>query len=530
MERRIESRSILVLGLVSMMSAATTWATGKTIMTSEADWTSEANQVEAYYGESLGTAGDVNGDGFDDFIVGARMYDNGLQNAGVAWLFYGSPTGPAQTANVVFNPPVINLHGFFGEAVGWAGDVNGDDYDDVFIAFPNYDGGHPDEGAVFVYYGSETGIDTTPDWHAEGDQTYAHLGLGAGRAGDVNDDGYDDIIVGAYRYDTCSPAVHHAYVFYGSSSGLDSGSRPVGNPGNADWTAAGDQCGAGPDPPFFVDSDAFGLHVGTAGDVNGDGYDDVFISAPRHDGSGLPQRDEGKIFVYHGSATGLDQGGARPLGSPSNADWAAESDQVQAYLGGSGSMDGVGFTGDVNCDGYDDLLVGSTYFDHPQENEGMAFLWLGSMNGLNSGAPAWTVESNLEGSALGNQVGWAGDVNGDGCDDFMIAHHGFDAQVDQNVGRTAIYFGRDTSFTAGDSLEYADLVIFGSQAACYSGITLGSAGDVDDDGYDDFIVGAMYYDGGQVDEGKIFGFRGEPFVFEGNFETGDLLRWTSAVP
>ncbi len=332
------------------------------------------------------------------------------------------------------------------------------------------------------------------------------------------------------HYDTCSPAVHHAYVFYGSATGLDTGSRPVGNPSNADWTAVGDQCGPGPDPPFYFDSDAFGIRVGTAGDVNGDTYDDIFIGAPHHDGAGAPQRNEGKVFVYHGSSTGLDKNGTRPSGSPSNSDWASEADQVEAYLSGSSSMDGIEFTGDVNCDGYDDLLIGAANFDHPETNEGMAFLWLGSMNGLNVGDPAWTVEGNQEGSALGNQVGWAGDVNGDGCDDFMVGHHGFDLPGTDNVGRTAIYFGNDTSFTAGDSMEYADVIIVGDQAACYSGITLSTAGDVDGDGYDDLIVGSMHYDGGLVDEGKIFGFLGSPIVFAGNFETGNLLRWTLVVP
>ncbi len=533
MKWRSELQSILLVGLLSAAIGSVAWAAGEVVSTTDAVWMSEGDQTEAYFGESIGTAGDVNGDNYDDFIIGARLYDNGLENAGVAWLFYGSDNGPGPTPDVVFNPPSVEAHGFFGDTAAWAGDVNGDGYDDVLIALPNYSGNYPDEGAVYVYYGANTGIDTTPDWRAEGEQTYAHLGWGAGRAGDVNNDGYDDIIVGAYRYDTCSPSVHHAYVFHGSPNGLDPGGpapRPVGYPSNADWTAVGDQCGWGPDPPFNVDSDAFGIRVGAAGDVNGDTYDDVFIGAPLYGISGTPQRHEGKVFVYHGSQSGLDKNGTRPTGSPSNADWAAESDQVDAFLGGSSSMDGVGFTGDVNCDGYDDLLVGSANFDHPESNEGMAFLWLGSMNGLNAGDPAWSVESNLEGSALGNQVGWAGDLNGDGCDDFMVAHHGYDTPVDTNIGRTGIYFGNDTSFTSGDHLGYADVIIEGHQASCFSGITLGTAGDVDGDGYDDFLIGAMYYDDGQTNEGAVFGFTGGPVMFFGNFETGNLLRWTSTSP
>ena len=517
MRWRSELQSILLLGLLSAAVGSVAWAAGEVVSTSDAVWTTEGNQMNAKLGESLAAVGDVNGDNFDDFIVGSRFYDSGNTDSGIAWLFYGSDTGPTTTPNVIFNPPFVEFAGFFGWTVAGAGDVNGDDYDDVMISMPNYNGGQSDEGAVFVYYGSQTGIDTTPDWRVESDLTFAHLGWGAGSAGDVNNDGYDDIIVGAYRYDNSPSTIHHAYVFHGSDTGLDTGSRPVGRPGNADWTALGDQT-----------QDAFGTHVGTAGDVNGDNYDDVFIAAPRYNGSGYV--DEGRVFVYHGSQTGLDKDGTRPSGSPSNFDWATEVNQANAYLSGPDAISGVGFTGDVNCDGYDDLLIGSSYYDHDQDGEGMAFLWLGSMNGLNSGAPAWTVESNEVNGQLGTQVGWAGDVNGDGCDDFMVGHRLYDVTGSNDVGRTAIYFGNDTSFTAGENPEYADALIVGDQASCYSGETVSAAGDVDGDGYDDFIVGAINYNGGLAAEGKVFGFRGGPVVFFGNFETGNRLRWTSTQP
>lgn len=90
MRGRSKAHTILLLCLLSIAVSSLAWAAGETIPITEAIWTTEGNQLEAYFGESIAYAGDVNGDDFDDFIVGARLYDNGPENAGVAWLFYGS--------------------------------------------------------------------------------------------------------------------------------------------------------------------------------------------------------------------------------------------------------------------------------------------------------------------------------------------------------------------------------------------------------------------------------------------------------
>ena len=99
-----------------------------------------------------------------------------------------------------------------------AGDVNGDGYSDVIIGANLYDNGQTDEGAVFVYHGSVTGLSTTPDWTAEGDQTWAWFGLSVGNAGDVNGDGYSDVIVGAYRYDNGEGEAGRVFVYHGFGS------------------------------------------------------------------------------------------------------------------------------------------------------------------------------------------------------------------------------------------------------------------------------------------------------------------------
>ena len=275
------------------------------------EWTAESDQASAEFGYSVGTAGDVNGDGYSDVIVGADLYDNGEIDEGRAFVYHGSQAGLKATADWTAESDQAGAN--FGHSVGTAGDV-------IVAAF-FYDNGQTDEGGAFVYHGSATGLSATPDWTAESDQAGAHFGVSVGTAGDVNGDGYSDVIVGADRYDIGQRDEGRAFVYHGSAAGLSA---------TADWTAEGDHAVAN-----------VGRSVGTAGDVNGDGYSDVIVGAHGYDNG---QRDEGRAFVYHGSAAGLS----------ATADWTAESDQADAFFGLS-----AGTAGDVNGDGYS---TGIRYF------------------------------------------------------------------------------------------------------------------------------------------------------------------------
>ena len=157
--------------------------------------TAASNQVGARFGRSVGTAGDVNGDGFADIIVGAEQYDNGQTDEGRVYVFLGSKTGLNSTAD--WTAESDQAEALFGKLVRTAGDVNGDGYADVIVGAPFFDGGQTDEGRAYLYLGSAMGLNATADWTAEGNQTEARFGTSAGTAGDVNGDGYSDVIIGA---------------------------------------------------------------------------------------------------------------------------------------------------------------------------------------------------------------------------------------------------------------------------------------------------------------------------------------------
>ncbi len=362
-------------------------------------WTAESDQASAYFGYSVSSAGDVNGDGYDDVIVGAYYYDNGQLDEGRAFVYHGSASGLSTTANWTAESDQGSAK--FGISVSSAGDVNNDGYDDVIVGAYHYSNGQLDEGRAFVYHGSASGLSASANWTAESDQASTDFGYSVSSAGDVNGDGYDDVIVGANYYDNGQTDEGRAFVYHGSASGLST---------TANWTAESDQASA-----------YFGVSVSSAGDVNNDGYDDVIVSAYCYDNG---QTDEGRAFVYHGSASGLS----------TTANWTAESDQGSARFGIS-----VSSAGDVNGDGYDDVIVGAYYYDNSQSDEGRAFVYHGSASGLSASAN-WTAESDQASASFGYSVSSAGDVNNDGYDDVIIGASSYD-NGQSNEGRAFVYYG-----------------------------------------------------------------------------------------
>jgi hypothetical protein len=438
-------------------------------LSSTADWTAESDQDYAHFGDPVATAGDVNGDGYSDVTVGAQYYDNGETDEGHAFLYHGSATGLSTTADWTAESDQDSAH--LGYAVETAGDVNGDGYSDIIVGAHYYDNGETDEGGAFVHHGSASGLSTTADWSTESDQDQAGLGDSVATAGDVNGDGFGDVIVGAPYYDSGETHEGRAFIYHGSATGLST---------TADWTAEGDQAEA-----------YFGYSVGTAGDVNGDGYSDVIVGAPQYEND---ETDEGRAYVYHGSATGLS----------TTPDWAAESDQDYAWFGHS-----VWTAGDVNGDGYSDIIVGAPHYDNGDTDEGQAYVYHGSATGLSATAD-WTAESDQGGARLGYSVGTAGDANGDGYSDVVVGAYRYDNDVFEAIdaGRAYFYLGSATGLST-----MADWTWKTYQPGAYFGYSVGTAGDVNGDGFSDVIVGAPFYDNGSWDEGRAFVYHGSATGF-----------------
>jgi hypothetical protein len=271
---------------------------------------------------------------------------------------------------------------------------------DVIVGAPTYDAGESDEGAAFVFLGRASGVASgTPATAAtrlESDQAGALLGGSVAGAGDVNGDGYGDVIAGAENYGAGQSQEGAAFVFLGSAAGIANG-----NPGSAATQIEANQATA-----------LLGGSVPGRGDTNGDGYADVIVGARLYDAG---QADEGAAFVFLGSASGVADG------NPVTAAAQLESDQGASQFGSS-----VSGAGDTNGDGYADVIVGAHQYDAGQTDEGAAFVFRGSASGVADGGPATAaaqLESNQGSARAGFRVAAAGDVNGDGYGDVIVSSY-----------------------------------------------------------------------------------------------------------
>ncbi|MBK8988676.1 MAG: FG-GAP repeat protein [Chloroflexi bacterium] len=402
-------------------------------------WSAAGSQVGGEYGYALATV-DVNGDNFDDLIVGAPRFDNGQTRGGAAFLFHGSAGGlnsqPAWSAG-------SDLTGArYGFAVA-VGDVNGDSYGDVLIGAYRSNQGQPEEGRVYLYLGSAQGLPAAATWTYESNQKEAQLGYSIAGGGDVNGDGFDDVLVGARWYSDTLSHEGAAFLFLGSAAGLS---------GTPDWTAVGGQTNA-----------AFGTAIALVGDVNGDGYDDVAVGAPFYDGALV---DEGAVFLFLGGSSG-------PGGT---ADQTIRGGQANSLFGAAITA------ADFNQDGQSDMMVGAPYFDGAADNEGAVFLYPGSGQGVGDTA-VWSAFSGQTGARFGTAVS-AGHVNGDALPDLLIGAPQY--THDQSLeGSVFLYLGISGGISAN-----ANWIGEGNKAESAYGFSADLAGDVNGDGYNDPAIGA----------------------------------------
>ncbi len=362
-------------------------------------------------GKNMAGAGDVNGDGYDDVLMG---FDHGLYG-GWAEIWMGSPSGIVTSTHTEIWSGLMNDGYTYGgpTCVAGVGDVNGDGYDDVILTTYRSNVPYTSQAVAAIFHGSAAGISGyigLPDTLIVFSLGY---GLRCAGAGDVNGDGYDDVILGLTGYgDPYGTGPGAAMVFHGSASGIASGDH-----GDTLLTVEGY-------------SGEFGTSVAGAGDVNGDGFDDVIVSDPYFGG--------GAAFVYLGSASGIPD---------SSSYWSPTAIMIEPDLSTLGLgyfASSVAGAGDVNGDGYDDVIVGAPWADAGEEREGAAFVFLGSATGIAAGSSdnAYArLESNQAFAYFGVDVAGGGDVNGDGLADVLIAADLYDVG-EAAEGAAFVYLGQ----------------------------------------------------------------------------------------
>jgi len=452
------------------------------------------------FGTSVSNAGDINNDGYDDFIIGGPLKQVSGLDFGVAYVVYGREdltsydfdfsTTPLEPSTTGFTILGAHSTGKFGFSVSGAGDLDHDGYDDIIIGAP---GDAFDKGVVYVIFGGEksslldlnlqsnplfsgsTGFTITGGMN--GDQ----LGYSVSGAGDINNDGYDDIIIGAPGKSAQQGAT---YVIYG---GERSDLMNIDLAVPLDYLTAGFQITGSASGTFF------GYSVSTAGDLNLDGNNDILIGAPGDNFS------KGVVYVFYGgpkpNLPGRDLSTNPLINSP------GEGFTITGESAGDSLGISVSSVGDIDHDTYDDIIIGAPYKNGGQ---GAAYVIYGGggdslslvdihlSTPLIPGTNGFTITGASAGDLFGSSVSNATDINGDGYSDVIVGAYG----KATNQGAVYVIYGGDRS-----DLGDIDLVLsLDPSAKGFSlsgialtgrfGISVSNAGDVNNDGFGDVLIGA----------------------------------------
>ncbi len=427
------------------------------------------NDAGDYTGFEVSNVGDFNGDGLDDFLIVAELAESiGITNEGEVYIVYGSTSGYS-------NPfELSSLDGTNGVVL----------HAEIFATSPNT--------------------------------------VSADGVGDINGDGFADVIVGQIKSDALALGAGKATVVFGSSS-----LGATFELSNIDGTNGFDLIGQ-------TLGDNAGANVNLSGDINGDGLTDILVGAYNAD-PGLLRTDAGEVYVIFGQTSGFASNTYLSSLNGTNG-FTINGDDAGDALGGS-TIASSEFAnplsvGDFNGDNYDDILVSARSAD---SDDGAVYLIYGQSSGFASqfevsalnGTTGFVIAPGSANDALGTAVDITGDINGDGLKDIIVSALNGDPNGSTNAGETYIIFGTQSA-SWGSTLEVSDLngtngfTINGAEANSYSGVDVQAAGDINGDGFDDILIGAHLGDGAETDSGVAYLVYGKASGFASVLELSDI--------
>ncbi len=465
---------------VTLVRGFSGWSS-TTVSLADADAFFDGEQFGDEAGTTVAAAGDVDGDGYADLLVGAYDANDGGPRVGQTYLVLGG----ALSGGLVVDLAQAD-HRFHGEAdgdrAGWAlsgaGDFNADGDVDLLIGAPNNDNGGNNGGAVYLFEGAERssgGEDTLADATVifEGPAS-ASLGTAASWVGDLDGDGLDDLVLGAPND---AATVGRIYVWMGAS--LTSGSLDAAD---ADAAYLGTSAAS-----------STGRCISGGVDVDGDGTDDFAVGAS---GDDRAFSDGGAVALFSGASLPTD-------GSDLSA--------ADLHITGAFSQDYLGYAlallSDIDGDGLGDLAVGAVGDDSGGSEAGKVGLFLGAS--LSSGATLDLGDADQRfigeqaGDWAGAAVSAAGDVDRDGLSDLLIGAPRND-DLGTQAGKAYLILSDDRPTTRSVDLSTANFGFQGTGTQDRAGTSVSGAGDVNQDGLDDLLIGAPNHDVGGTDAGRAY--------------------------